>query len=303
MAAPPWLVSLTLHLAAALLLALWVIPQPRGSSPHFVTLAPVERAASQPLASIPALQLEVAGPPRDVEPSPAHWTAASVEPIESIALDRTVTDGESPPSLVSDLDALFASAGGGLESALEGEGAEFFGVQARGSKFVFVVDSSNSMRRGKLDAAKEELLYAVRRLSSDQRFYVIFFNGNTVPMSLDESGEPEPEPLPATTENILRLEAWIDAVEVDPWTNPHEAMRQAIALLPDAIYLLSDGRFTDRGETVRFLKKENYVCDAKGRRPKVVIHTVGFHQRDGEPTLKRIARSYGGAYRFVPPPK
>jgi hypothetical protein len=67
--------------------------------------------------------------------------------------------------------------------------------------------------------------------------------------------------------------------------------------------LLSDGRFTDRGETIRYLKRENYVRDSKGRRPKVVIHTVGFHQRDGEATLKNIARSYGGSYRFIPPPK
>ena len=34
----------------------------------------------------------------------------------------------------------------------------------------------------------------------------------------------------------------------------------------------------------------------------MIIHTVGFYNRDGEPVLKKMADDYGGTYRFVPQP-
>ena len=302
--APPWLVSLTVHLSLILLLAFWAVPQDRGHSLHVVTLLPVEEVGQFPLEVTTHLQTEVAGQPTTVQQtSPFEPSATAVTPLE-VSLDSSIYESGEERSGGDDLAAILGSAAAGTEpDAKDSAGAEFFGVQAYGRKFVFVVDNSNSMRTGKLDAAKEELLYAIRRLNPDQSFYVIFFHGDAVPMSFNEAGEPEPEPLPATSDNNQNLEQWAQTVDVDPWTNPHAALRQAVAMQPDAIFLLSDGRFTDRGETVRFLKTENYVRDANGRRPKVAIHTVGFHQRDGETTLKNIARSYGGAYRFVPPPK
>jgi hypothetical protein len=76
-----------------------------------------------------------------------------------------------------------------------------------------------------------------------------------------------------------------------------------MSLRPDAIYLLSDGEFTDRGTTASWLKTENLVEDEiGGTKPIVTIHTIGFYSEDnGE--LKDIADSYGGTYRFVPPPQ
>ena len=301
---PPWLVSLALHLAVVLLLSLWIISPPTVYSPQVLVLTAAEDGVASGVESLPALRLEVTDTSDRQSRFAELISPELVQVASDIPIDPSLLEPAWPVTATSQIDDLFASGGSAMEHlADELAGAEFFGVRAVGSRFVFVVDSSNSMRRGKLDAAKEELLYAIRRLSSDQSFYVIFFSGNTVPMSLDLSGEPSPEPVLATIENIQKLEAWVDTVEVDPWTNPHAAMQQAVRMLPDAIYLLSDGEFTDRGATVRFLKKENYVRDVKGRRPKVIIHTVGFHQRDGEPALKNIARSYGGTYRFVPAPK
>jgi hypothetical protein len=291
-------------LAALVLLGMWTIVATSGRTPHSVLFLPAEELAVVPVESLAATAIEVLGDPTL---APSDAAASASVPIDELVVpevpDVALADFASSSAASLELDAMLSvgeGKGGGLADAPV---AEFFGVQARGRTFVFVVDSSNSMRVGKLDAAKEELLYAIRRLSPDQLFYVIFFNGNTVPMMLGDTGEPEPEPVPATTENFLRLEQWVDTVHVDPWTDPHVAMQRAVEMSPDAIFLLSDGRFTDRGETIRYLKRENYVRDSKGRRPKVVIHTVGFHQRDGEATLKNIARSYGGSYRFIPPPK
>lgn len=300
--APPWLISLAAHLAMMVTLALGTVAVEPDRGPHFITLGSVDASAMPALDELPAMKMSVA----HSEAIPAtSATIAALEPVDpevpAISLDLLAAGGNRPSAAAGELSELLASGGSGQNSdEVGGPSAEFFGVQARGHRFVFVVDSSNSMHYGKLEAAKKELLYAIRRLSSDQFFYVIFFSGQTLPMSLDGSGEPTKELVPATNENILRLEEWVATVDVSPWTDPHESIKRALAMQPDAIYLLSDGRFTDNGETLRLLKRENVDRSGKLRKPKVKIHTVGFHQRDGETTLKSIARNYGGQYRFIP---
>jgi hypothetical protein len=87
-------------------------------------------------------------------------------------------------------------------------------------------------------------------------------------------------------------------------TNPYEAVKFALSLKPDAIYILSDGKFTDRGQTVRFLETENVINDPDvGYRPRAIIHTIAFWQRDGEEAMQAIAKQHKGTYRFVPPGK
>jgi hypothetical protein len=79
-------------------------------------------------------------------------------------------------------------------------------------------------------------------------------------------------------------------------------MEFAMKLMPDAIYVLSDGAFTDSGRTVKWLKQVNLVEDElDGTKPVVTVHTIGFYTED-EGTLKQMAETYGGTYRFVPRP-
>jgi hypothetical protein len=157
------------------------------------------------------------------------------------------------------------------------------------------------MRGGKFTAAKDELSYAIRRLSKDQAFYIIFFDQNAERMLLPPDTEPPSLPVAATTANINRVDKWIATVENQLRTDPYDAVRSGIDMVPDAIYLLTDGKFTDKGRTERYLKSNNIVDDPiDGKRPKVVIHTICFWQNDGEETLKAIAKDNGGTYRFVP---
>jgi hypothetical protein len=204
----------------------------------------------------------------------------------------------------SDIGAMIVGDGGrttGRGIGGEVSGASFFGVKAAGRKFVFIVDSSNSMRNGKFDAAKEELLYSIRRLTKEQSFYIIFFDANAERMVLPPDSEPPLLPVPATTENINRCERWVKTVENELRTDPYDAVKFAIEMVPDAIYLLTDGKFTDRGRTERYLKANNITDDpVDGKKPRVVVHTICFWQNDGEETLKAIAKEYGGTYRFVP---
>lgn len=299
--APSWLISMIIHLIVLTILGIFSVPAVMQQ-----VLEPLEVA----IAQAPELDLLA---PVEVTPALEEWTPEVVDDpgamqLDSAALEASIdlphTDHFAPAAIevmpVGGLDDLAGSAGLGASPAGEGT-AEFFGVKAGGRKFVFVVDSSNSMEGQPFKQARQELLYAVKRLSSTQRFYVIFFDKDAVRMFERGEEEAEPRPLPATVANVRRLSTWVKEVETGPRTNPYDAMRYALEMNPDAIFLLSDGEFTDRGRTVEYLAEENIVDDPlTGKRPRVVIHTIGFHSKRGEATLAAIAKAYGGTYRFVP---
>lgn len=181
----------------------------------------------------------------------------------------------------------------------EPQGAEFFGVKATGRRFLFIVDASMSMRGEKFAGAKRELKAAVERLTPDQAFNVAFFNTGAFWMFRDENKSPEL--VAATPENVRTLSHLLDTVQLGYNTEPADALIAAVKIAPDAVYLLSDGKFTDKGFTHRWLKGNNILDPkAKEKRPKVVIHTLAFHNHDGAESLRTIAASSGGTYRFVP---
>jgi hypothetical protein len=83
-----------------------------------------------------------------------------------------------------------------------------------------------------------------------------------------------------------RLTAWLRLIEPDGGTDPRGALRTAIGLNPDAIYLLSDGIFPDgTAEDV-----------AAANRRKVPIHCIDLTAGGAGDHLKRIARESGGRY-------
>ncbi|MGE0607386.1 MAG: carboxypeptidase regulatory-like domain-containing protein [Pirellulales bacterium] len=164
----------------------------------------------------------------------------------------------------------------------------FFGTKGRGSRVVFVVDSSNSMKGGKFKQAKEELLRSVRSLSPPQKFYVLFFSD-----AMRSMFDPNPpnDLVPADTLNITRLERYLESMELARGTNAHAAMEKAFALKPDVIYILSDGGFTD--DTQRYLMQ---MPTQPAR-----INTVAFRAKErGEASLQRIADKFRGTHTEIP---
>ena len=116
----------------------------------------------------------------------------------------------------------------------------FFGLRARGQFFVFVVDQSGSMiDDDRLIRAKIELLRTVFALQPPQRFEAIFYNEEATPMP----GGPQPRP--ADLKNKNQLTSWLHLIGPDGGTDPKAAMAQALALQPDAVFLLSDGEFPE----------------------------------------------------------
>lgn len=299
--------SAIVHLVAFLVLALLTIPLDQIKPPPILLAAELTQEVEELIVSTVQIDtklenLSVSAPGVDSEEIASTDMGESLQtlprPDNNVAMATVEATWD-------DLGTLFGAKGHGLRPTdTSGQGAEFFGVKAGGRKFVFIVDSSNSMKRGKFDAARKELEYALRRLDSkNQFFYVIFFDHDAARMTFAPNKEPEERAARATVHNVQLAEKWMGGIENELRTDPYDAVKYAVEMLPDAIYILSDGKFTDKGKTERYLATFNKLSDPiDGPRPKVVIHTVGFYNRDGEETLQRIAKEYGGTYRFVPAP-
>jgi hypothetical protein len=157
----------------------------------------------------------------------------------------------------------------------------FFGVRARGLFFVYVVDCSGSMiDDDRMPRATIELRRSVLALQSPQRFEVIFYNNESIPMP----GGPIPRSADLQAKN--QLMAWLRQIEPDGGTDPRLAVRQALSLHPDAVFLLSDGEFPDgtAEQIARFNAK------------KIPIHCVDLAGGLGGDHLRRIAQASGGRY-------
>jgi hypothetical protein len=307
---PSWLVSAVFHMAVLFALALVTFSLPEEERQRVLVGETIE-AGEEPIVEEVVIDIE----PVEMEQVAMAAVAPAAVSIANLGAAAAPADfgdvgAVNVESTMGDIGALFGDEGEGFARNDAGlAAAEFFGVKAGGRKFVFLVDSSLSMKGGKFEAALQELSYAIRKLSQDQFFYVIFFDWNAERMLFPVdprnprvlSKQPEPRAVRATPENIRNLEAWMSTVELELKTDPYEAMQFAVEMLPDAIYLLTDGMF--RGKTESYLAEHNVIeSELDGRKPKIVIHTIGFWSDQGQELLQRISSNYGGTYRFVPPP-
>jgi hypothetical protein len=161
----------------------------------------------------------------------------------------------------------------------------FFGIRARGQFFVYVVDCSGSMiDDDRFPRATIELRRSVMALREPQKFEVIFYNTESIPMP---GG-----PIARTADFAAKQQmlTWLRMIEPDAGTDPRLAMKQALMLQPDAVFLLSDGEFPDG--TVEAIARTNTR--------KIPIHCVDLAGGLGGDHLKRIARSSGGQYASRP---
>lgn len=160
----------------------------------------------------------------------------------------------------------------------------FFGIRAQGQTFIYVVDCSGSMiDEDRLVRAKRELRRSVFALQPPQRFKVVFYSDQMLPM-------PGDLPLSADWPSKQQMMEWLRLIEPDGKTDPRGAMSLALSLRPDAIFLLSDGEFPDG--TVEAIAKKNSR--------KIPIHCVDLSSGTGGDNLRRIAHDSGGQFRARP---
>lgn len=122
---------------------------------------------------------------------------------------------------------------------------KLFGLEARGSKFVYVLDRSGSMGEHKnlaLRKAKEELLASLGDLNDRQQFYIIFYNHEP---KLFDPGAAKNQLVFATESNKQRARQFIENISADGGTDHVAALSIAVRLHPDVIFLLTDGEAED----------------------------------------------------------
>ncbi|HZZ71423.1 MAG TPA: VWA domain-containing protein [Pirellulales bacterium] len=116
-----------------------------------------------------------------------------------------------------------------------------FGVEAKGSSFVYVFDRSGSMDvpDGKpLRAAKDELLRSLDSLTDVQQFQIIFYNQRQSIFTPTGSAGHLLFGKDAMKEEAQKF---VEGVKAGGATRHVDALVLAVKMRPDAIFLLTDG--------------------------------------------------------------
>ncbi len=293
---PAWLVSLIFHLALLLVLGLCTFADEVDLEGVFVSASTTD-AQEESLEDFVEVELEAIQELDELAQADLTTDIADVGVIAlgDLSVPAEIETGgdigelELPATTIDEIGALFGGEGNGMADIGEGlkAAAVFFGAKSSGDEFVFVVDNSNSMTRGRFETAMIELMRTVNAMSPRQKFYVIFFSDTAYRMF---HPEPAPTLVPATEENKLRLQRWIGTVQLCLRTDGEAAMQIALSLEPDVIYILGDGAFTDK-TTQKLTAPHNR---------RIPIQTLGMEvDSKGALQLQAIAQANGGTYRLV----
>lgn len=203
--------------------------------------------------------------------------------------------------LVAAAVAAGLAAAAGLAPAGEppspGEPPRFFGLQAAGQRIVYVCDRSASMAEPDglpLAAAKRELLASIERLGDARQFHLIFYNDR---QSMFEPPGQRGRPL-FPDESVLRqVRRFVEAASAAGGTRHEPAIRTALRLSPDVIFLLTDA------EAAHDLSADEFagLAERIGKARLMVVQFGGGTDRMS-PNLARLARVSGGEYRVLEPP-
>jgi hypothetical protein len=241
------------------------------------------------------------GPPARPRRPPAPETSQDVVAISARETIVPVTaPPEQPPAGVSVAPELVnppprpgdgTTAGGLAPGGTEGGGGGrgFFESGTPARSIVYVIDRSASMGRGGLlDAAVRELCASLSRLPPATRFQVVVYHDRPALLC------PGPEELlPATAENTARAIGLLDDLDAEGGTNHLPALRLALSLAPEVIYLLTDADD---------LSHEHRLEATRLNAGRAVIHTIELSPANrgrADMPLQVLARENRGTYRAV----
>jgi hypothetical protein len=242
--------------------------------------------------SPPGKGVAAAGEEQQEPPQPSLIPVTVSPAVEPDPVTSQAVPGVSMSAQPAAPSAGAHSQGPGGEGVAGPGAASFFEVPIRARTVVFVIDRSMSMGlNGGLSAARREVLAALDRLPESTRFQVILYNREATPLRL--GGRTE---LVAATEEARReTHLLLASVRAEGSTNHPEALRRALALLPDLILFVTDADDLTT-EQVRALTQMNTAgC---------VIQTIelsGHRAERAGGALQQLAHYNGGTHRQVDP--
>lgn len=189
-----------------------------------------------------------------------------------------------------------ATAAAAAEPRSPGQRARFFDVEVTGRRVAFVCDRSGSMSQPQgrpLAAAKEELLSSLAALGDSQQFHLLFYN-DRVTVFAAPGGRGRP--LFADEETLRSVTRFVHGITATGGTEHAEAISAALAVVPDEIFLLTDGEPGDDLSAADFER-------LTGRLGRTRLHVIQFSGGGAgqSPRLARLAAASGGGYRVVDP--
>lgn len=292
-------ISTLVHMAIVLALAMIIVAS-QGNGDNAFNFAMVAQDAYEEMTELD-VELQSLTEPTDTEESSITLPSISSNlDLTAMLTPSDLNSNGSSDSDVSDQVAFASAKGQSAEKAKDGlqssGSASFFGAKAEGNRFVFVIDSSGSMRGPRWQALCKELVRAIKSLSPDQEFFVISFDSVHHPMF--GTAPPRGKFLHPTSKNVERIQNWLRSIRHGSQTYPASAVGMAMQLEPDGVFLLSDGEIND--STVSDLRIWNRKTDEQGYdRVLVPIHTVLLHSDAGYATLETIANENAGTFTPV----
>jgi hypothetical protein len=274
----PWLASAAIHLAALIVLSaiVFISFEAKTDRPEIIPDARLGSVTGQamPLVATPQqvvtdLSESLMNKQLEQQFKPNVPNSTSADHLDIIAAPAMRTSDDSVVSVQA--------------SAASAPKTRFFGATGNAYSVVYVVDISPSMLVV-LKPLKTELKRCLDDLKPMQKFHVLFFS----------SGAPVEGPAKGLTwasdRNKRHYAEFIDKVDTDVKTDPSQAIKRALDLNPDLIYLLTDGVFDRR-------LVDQIIEWSKAR--KIKLNTIAYVNEQGASALRQIAEETGGVYRFV----
>ncbi len=308
---PAWVFSIAIHSATIALLGVAIQPSPRG-------------AADAPFGSMGIVLHRAGARGTQVDDQDGNQTAAIADvPVPPDLLAAANDANESATAETNDDPPISPkSAAGSAGSAAKATAKQIkpsgkasarpatsgnrfgspggsgyaqvsvFGVQGKGTKFIYVFDRSASMEGPPLAAAKKQLLESLKSLDSVHQFHIIFFNTKTQAFDISGGGHR----IAFASDRNKKLAAnFVGGITADGGTDRMLALREAINFAPDVVFFLTDADDpmspSELAEIVRVNRKvQAAICVIEfGRNPAPVPNNF----------LARLAHDSGGQYGYV----
>ncbi|MFT5733352.1 MAG: Ca-activated chloride channel family protein [Paracoccaceae bacterium] len=225
-----------------------------------------------------------------------------VSPSHRVNINATATGAEivlakedSLPN--ADFRLRWKIAGDGLRTGLVAQGGhalltlyppvDLLSLPKRPMEHVFVVDTSGSMGGEPMEIVRAAMLTALSRMDASDSFHIMEFS-NAV-------GTLDPDPLPATPQNIARAERYIKELRAGGGTNMLPAMQSALARpydgeRPRVITFFTDGYIGNENEILAAIQTR--TADAR-------IFSFGIGSSPNRWLMAEMAKQSDGAEAYI----